>query len=675
MSDPTPTFPQRIGRYELLAKIAAGGMATVYLGRALGAHGFERVVALKKLHARFEDDREIVAMFLEEGRVAARIRHPNVVPTLDVDDSSGLLLVMEYVEGDQLLGLLRAAAERGTRMPLDVVLRVATDTLAGLHAAHELTDDAGKPLRIVHRDISPQNILVGVDGITKVTDFGIAKLGDTVTGEDGEALRGKLAYMAPEQARRTKVDRRADLFSTAVVLWEALATERLFLADSDAATFAAVLTRPIPELSKMADVPAALSAVVAKGLRREPDERWQTAAEFLAALEDAGRVDPGIAPARRVAEHVLAVSGAKIERERERLRGAVSLAPAQTVATEKPAAPVVAATTLVDAAPAPNSRRRRLAVLALLAFGSAATAGGVAIVARGRATRARAQADVSASSASSRRPASQSVPTVNRQNVVPSQSACSRVPTLVLRQRVKNAPMTSVTAPVSAVAASKTVVRVSAADTRCSCAGSRTPVSRAERRRADPSGTALANQLRAVAVPRSAVATAPDAATTGGNPEAGSDGAAARGVTIGRGAGAGAAAGGSASVTGSSRPAASSTCTDVCRPLAYVATRRWGPGVRNTSTGAEVPSISSRHAPQATRRRPIDRDASAITSWPSRTDARSFGYSEVSRRASVPARARWAGVAALRCERTALCKVAAAGARRSASSNQSAAAA
>lgn len=339
------SFPKRIGRYELLGKIASGGMATVYLGRAYAARGFERVVAIKKLHPALEQDADVVSMFFEEARLAARIRHPNVVSTMDVDDGDGHCIVMEYVEGDQLLGLLRATATTRKRIPTPVVLRIAIDVLSGLHAAHELTNDDGRPLRLVHRDVSPHNVLVGVDGISKVTDFGIAKIEDATYAHTG--LKGKLAYMAPEQANRERVDRRADVFAAGIVIWELFTARRLFSGETSTATLASVLSGPIPSLEEMVDLPRPLSDVIAKALERHKERRWQTAAEFAEALDHAAASGGGVAPAKVVAEHISMVSGDKIERERNRLRSALGqrrsdATPSSSQAGERQGGPAIA---------------------------------------------------------------------------------------------------------------------------------------------------------------------------------------------------------------------------------------------------------------------------------------------------------------------------------------------
>jgi serine/threonine protein kinase len=220
--------PKRLGRYELLGELASGGMATVYLGRARGIGGFERLVAVKCCHAHLREDADFVSMFLDEARLAAKIHHPNVVPTLDVGDAEELYLVMEYCEGDRLATLVNRAASRDGFMPVDVVLRIMVDVLQGLHAAHELTDTSGRPLQIVHRDVTPQNILVGVDGVSRLVDFGVAKAEARANTTKDGALKGKIAYMAPEQIGEHEVSRQSDVFSAGVVLWEALASKRLF---------------------------------------------------------------------------------------------------------------------------------------------------------------------------------------------------------------------------------------------------------------------------------------------------------------------------------------------------------------------------------------------------------------------------------------------------------------
>src|SRR5688572_30672859 len=234
----------RIGRYEIITPIASGGMACVYLARSIGAAGFSRLVAIKRPHPHILGDERIRAMFIDEAPLAARIRHPNVVSTLDLEFVGGdLFLVMDFDEGEGLDGLLEQ-----DRAPLPVVLRVMIDVLQGLHAAHELHDERGEPLSLVHRDVSPHNILVGVDGLARISDFGVVharvRAGTTRIGE----VKGKFAYMAPEQLSGGGVDRRADIFGCGVILWECLAARRLHGDAESAAIVTKVLSEPMPEL-------------------------------------------------------------------------------------------------------------------------------------------------------------------------------------------------------------------------------------------------------------------------------------------------------------------------------------------------------------------------------------------------------------------------------------------
>jgi serine/threonine-protein kinase len=208
-------------RCELLARIASGGMGTVYLGRLRGPAGFRRLVALKRAHDHLVRSPSFARMFRTEARLASRLHHPNVVAVHDVEELDGeLVLVMDYVQGGALSSLLSTARTH----PLDpaIAIRILLDAAAGLDAAHELTDDQGRKLGLVHRDVSPENVLVGTDGIARISDFGVAKVVRGATSAtDGRDLKGKIAYMAPEQARSDAVDRRADVFAVGVMLWEA----------------------------------------------------------------------------------------------------------------------------------------------------------------------------------------------------------------------------------------------------------------------------------------------------------------------------------------------------------------------------------------------------------------------------------------------------------------------
>lgn len=281
-----------LGRYAIFDRIAAGGMATIHLGRLLGHAGFARTVAIKRLHPHYALDPEFVEMFLDEARLAARIRHPNVVPMLDVITSDGEpFLVMEYVEGESLSTLLRTARLRGDKVACSVAAGVMVQMLHGLHAAHDALNDHGEPLEIVHRDVSPQNVLVGTHGLVSLLDFGVAKaFGKFPTSSEGR-LTGKLGYLSPEQVLGQPATRRSDIFAAAVVLWEMLAGRRLFEAHSEGAVLRGILQGAVEPPSALgSDAPPALEAVVMRALSTEPADRYDTALALVEAIEAAGPV-------------------------------------------------------------------------------------------------------------------------------------------------------------------------------------------------------------------------------------------------------------------------------------------------------------------------------------------------------------------------------------------------
>ncbi len=320
-----------LGRYQLLAKLAAGGMATVYLGRIHAVAGFDRRVAIKVLHPHLSEDKNIKAMFLDEARLAARIRHPNVIPVTDVgeDPQHGTFLVMDYVEGMDLSQILRAAHKKGARVAVPVVVRIVSDFLAGLGAAHDLVGENGQNLGVVHRDVSPHNVLVGTDGIARITDFGIAKAEGRVSSTQTGQLKGKLAYMPPERFGKGGQridDLRGDVFASAVVLWESLTGQRLFKGDDDIDTVRKVLDGPIPKPSELRPELEPLDAVVLKGLERDPHARYQSATEFRADLERASAAIGGVARPEQVTALMKAVLGPKLEQQRASVEVAVKLA-------------------------------------------------------------------------------------------------------------------------------------------------------------------------------------------------------------------------------------------------------------------------------------------------------------------------------------------------------------
>ncbi|HKP64328.1 MAG TPA: protein kinase [Polyangiales bacterium] len=326
----------KLGRYEILAKLAAGGMAIVYVARVLGVAGFERLVAIKVLHSNLAHEEEFIKMFLDEARLAASIRHPNVVPTIDISDSekSGYFLVMEYIEGDHLGQLLSSANKAGEKLPIPATLRVIGDALGGLGAAHDLTDEQGKTQNLVHRDVSPHNIMVGRDGVARLTDFGVAKAEDRLTHTRDGQVKGKLAYMAPEQAASGTTDTRSDLFSMGVILWECVTGQRLMRAESTAATLHKLLHGEIPRPSSVDPHLAPLDPVLEKALARDASLRFQTAEEFARALEDVAGAYGGPASLREVGKIVKHYAAIKLKRDKKLIDDALKMLRPAGTATE-----------------------------------------------------------------------------------------------------------------------------------------------------------------------------------------------------------------------------------------------------------------------------------------------------------------------------------------------------
>jgi len=317
--------PGRIGRYEVLSPLGHGGMASVYLVRRFGSAGFERLAAMKVLHRELCDDQDFVEMFLDEARVAARLHHPNTAAIIDLGSNGPQpYMVMDYVEGDTLDAVQRAASAVRRSVPVGIALRIALDALAGLDAAHNLEGPDGAPLGLIHRDVSPHNLLVGVDGVARLVDFGIARAasrrGVTAVG----VIKGNVPFMAPEQLRGYGIDRRADIFSMGVTLWETLSLRRCFPTreGSPLSRMAREDYRPLAEVAPK--VPAALDAICRKALAFDPDERFDSAAAFASAIEEAFRHD--VATQRELAQFMSMVAADKVWREREAVRLSSQLA-------------------------------------------------------------------------------------------------------------------------------------------------------------------------------------------------------------------------------------------------------------------------------------------------------------------------------------------------------------
>lgn len=308
-----------VGRYRVIAELGRGGMARVLLTVSAGPGGFEKLLVVKKLRDELLDDPEFLTMFLDEARIAARLNHPNVVHTYEVGAEGGVYYIaMDYLEGQPLSAILKKVGRQS--VPLDVHVRILADMLAGLDYAHKLTDFDGTPLHVVHRDVSPQNVFVTYDGQVKLVDFGIAKAAVASSRTKQGVLKGKAAYIAPEQARAEQVDARADIFAAGVMLFEAIAGRRFAQASNEIALIAARIQGLEPRISDaVPDAPEALARICDRAMAHDRDERFASAAEMREALEAWLEAQPARAGQRELAAFV---AGAFIE-DREKLRAKI----------------------------------------------------------------------------------------------------------------------------------------------------------------------------------------------------------------------------------------------------------------------------------------------------------------------------------------------------------------
>jgi eukaryotic-like serine/threonine-protein kinase len=391
--------PLVVGRYALYDKVAAGGMATVYIGRLAGPVGFSKTVAIKRLHPQFATDPDFVAMFLDEARLAARIQHPNVVSTLDVVATNGeLFLVMEYVRGESVSTLLRRLNAAGERIPERISAAIASGTLQGLHAAHTATDEGGRPLGIVHRDVSPQNVLVGIDGTPRVLDFGVAKAEDKIHSTRGGEIKGKLMYMPPEQLEGELVDATADVYALGLLLFEMLTGRRMFQKENghEGAVLAMIMRNEITLPSAVDLRLARWDPVVRRATEKDPSKRYPTARHMAQEVERT----VGVASSVEVGDFVQRLAGEVLKERSKRIaeiesssspirsRGPAALA-LELARSDDPTIPAVPPSGdagvevrsersgasrvahMISLPPAPNTSRRRGVVL---------VAGGVALV-------------------------------------------------------------------------------------------------------------------------------------------------------------------------------------------------------------------------------------------------------------------------------------------------------
>src|SRR3954470_23302056 len=276
-----------IGKYKLVRLIASGGMAEVYLARQAGAAGFEKLVCLKRILPHLARDKQFVEMFLNEARIAARLDHPNIVSIFDLGEANGnYFIAMEFIDGPSLRAAAKRALERGERLPIPEIVKIVCMAASGLHHAHDLAGPDGKPLGLVHRDISPDNILVHRNGAAKVVDFGIAKAANSSGATRTGTLKGKVAYMPPEQLRGEPLDRRADVFALGVVLYELLAGKRPWEGDSEVSLIGRIITEvPAPLATLRPEAPGGLMGVLDRALAKDREARYASCHELQADLE------------------------------------------------------------------------------------------------------------------------------------------------------------------------------------------------------------------------------------------------------------------------------------------------------------------------------------------------------------------------------------------------------
>lgn len=295
--------PPSRGAYARIQELASGGMGSVELARALSGPYAGQFVAVKRLHPHLEREKQFADMFFDEAWITAGLRHPNVVQILDWgEDASGHYLAMEFVPGDSLHALLREAHKAGIKVPVDLAIFIAAKTAEGLHAAHELRNERGELRHLVHRDVSPSNVLLGLDGSVKLIDFGVAKARDRLAHTTTGAIKGKFGYMSPEQARGQPVDRRSDVFSLGIVLWEMLALRRLYRSESELEILRMIVEDPpLPIRQVRPEVPVSLENVLNAALAKRRDDRLGSCAEFADFLWDIYREQGFTANERDVA--------------------------------------------------------------------------------------------------------------------------------------------------------------------------------------------------------------------------------------------------------------------------------------------------------------------------------------------------------------------------------------
>ncbi len=309
---------EKIGRFELVKKIAAGGMAEIFLARRVGPEGFEKYVVIKRILPHLAENREFVDMFLQEARLAVRLNHPNIAQVFDLGESLGsYFIAMEYVHGEDLRRIWRHSEEVGSPIPVPLACRIIIEAAAGLDYAHKKAGTNLEPLHIVHRDVSPQNILVSFDGAVKVVDFGIAKATDQATNTHPGVLKGKYSYMSPEQASGHEVDWKTDQFALGIIFYELLTLTRLFKRRTDIQTLAAVGECKVSPPSLVnSRVPAELDAIVLRALAKRPADRYRDMLEFRTKIEDWLLAHRNVSSSTHLARYLGSIYSERLEREK-----------------------------------------------------------------------------------------------------------------------------------------------------------------------------------------------------------------------------------------------------------------------------------------------------------------------------------------------------------------------
>ncbi len=328
---------QTVGRYEFLVPIAQGGMAAVWAARLKGTRGFSKTVAVKTMLPTISDDPHFEQMFLDEAQLCARIRHPNVVEILDLGEQDDLLyLVMEWVDGEPLSSIRRSAA-KADGIPRPIAVKIVAEAAAGLHAAHELKDDSGELVGLVHRDVSPQNLLITYDGVVKIVDFGVAKAsGRTAENTNAGQIKGKPPYMSPEQALGRDIDRRSDVFALGIILYQLTTGKHPFRGETDVITLQNIVSdRPIiPPRAYDKDYPKPLESVVMRALERDPDKRFQTAGDLEGALDRVFPPSVGRVRSEDVGKFATSLLGPRGEERRAALKEAIRQADERSLAND-----------------------------------------------------------------------------------------------------------------------------------------------------------------------------------------------------------------------------------------------------------------------------------------------------------------------------------------------------